>query len=160
MLASFQRACDELYARWAAVTTSEWQRRLVEPRGNADLGSPSLYELAVLRLTETDVHGVDLGLGLSDWSDELNEAGLPMRVGRLRLRSVPVDASGSWRLNTHEGESYGVTVGNGAVSTDTRLGAAAITGTRRDLFALLMGRAFLGEVRGPVDAFREVFPGP
>ena len=160
VLDSFERACDELYALWETLTPSQWEQRLIEPDDNRDLGSPSMYELAILRLTETDVHGIDFELGLSDWSDELSHAGLPFRIGRLRLRTVPAGATGAWRLQTHEGESYGVTVSNGLISLDTRLGAATISGSRRDLFALLMGRSFVGDVAGPVESFREMFPGP
>jgi len=157
---SFARAMGELVALWAPLQPREWERRVIEPADNVDLSPLTLYQLAVLRLTETDVHAVDFGVGLADWTRELAEAGLPFRVSRLQLRSVPVDAKGAWRLNTTEGESYGVAVADGRVSTDTRLGAATIAGSRRDLFALLMGRPFTGPVDGPVEAFQEMFPGP
>ena len=157
---SFARASGELYAFWDTLSETDFNKQIKEPRDNVDLSPLNLYGLAVLRLTETDVHAIDFDLGLPDWSDELSEAGIPFRVGRLRLRPLPAGASGAWRLETTVGESYGAAVTDGVFNTDTRLGAATIRGTRRDIFALLMGRPFAGDVSGPVADFQAVFGGP
>ena len=61
----------------------DWDRVLVEPGDQVDLGPQTIEQLAILRLTEVDVHAVDMNIGITRWSDTFAEVGLPLRVARL-----------------------------------------------------------------------------
>lgn len=88
-----------------------------EPEDNPDIGPITLLQLAILRLTEVEVHGTDLDLGLSDWSDPFIDAALPMRIAWLPRRHTPSQApSGSWNLVATDGPSFNVAVSQGVVS--------------------------------------------
>ena len=108
-------ALDEL---WAQIPPEAWDGTTVcEPEDNPDIGPITLLQLAILRLTEVEVHGTDLDLGLSDWSDPFIDAALPMRIAWLPQRHTPSQApSGSWNLVATDGPSFNVAVSQGVVS--------------------------------------------
>ena len=159
---------------WGARADSEWARMLSEPADNADLGPIELGRLPSLRLTEVEVHGSDLGLGLRDWSDTFVRASLPMRIAWLNVRranhrAFDADLEGSWLLAASDGPAYAVAVQGPAVQAGaaerSTVATATIEGTSRDLLALLLGRPARHElhVRGDQafgERFARAFPGP
>jgi maleylpyruvate isomerase len=174
VVASLARRSAELDALWSGLTDEQWRLDVVEPPDNPDLGPLPLTRLPLLRLTEVEVHGSDLDLGLDDWSPVFVESALTFRLDRLnarrpRGRDRPDDTEGSWLLVATDGPTYLVTVEGPAVSsrpaTPTTSADAVIEASSRDLLALLLGRPLLRPARcsGNDDlaaAFRLVFPGP
>lgn len=159
---------------WASLSASGWATAITEPAGNRDLGPVPIARLALARLTEVDVHGVDLGIGFPDWSDTLIKVALPTRLAWLPTRRSnhrPVDASvqGSWRLLAQDFDWIVTVDADQVTSLPARNGAvgvrATIRGDRRDLLALLLGRppreqlSYDGDVEFAA-AFARAFPGP
>ena len=171
---SLARESAELQIAWRALEASQWALVLREPRGSSDLGPLALNRLPRLRLTEVEVHGSDLGVGLDDWSDTFVNTALPFRLEwlntrRTNNREVDGDVEGSWLLRARDGPTYFVSVENGHVeSHPASSGSAAravIEASSRDLLALLLGRRARAPltVSGDEDfarAFTRAFPGP
>lgn len=141
---------------------------------NPDLGTVPLARLALARLTEVDVHATDLGIEAPDWSPLLVDVGLTTRLGwlstrRTNHRAFDRSLSGPWLLEATDGPRWFVTVnGDRVVSRPASADdepRAVISGSSRDLFALLLGRARRGPLRlsGDVafdELFEKAFPGP
>jgi maleylpyruvate isomerase len=159
---------------WASLDTDAWALTVAEPEHNVDLGSVPLARLALLRLTEVDLHGVDLGVGFADWSDTLIDIALPTRLGwlparRTNHRDSDRSLQGTWLLAA-EGFRWLVSVDgdrvrSGAAGTAPERPRASIAGTRRDLLALVLGRPRQHPLRLEGDtafaaAFERAFPGP
>ena len=70
-LAAHSARLDQM---WSAVGPEHWNHAVVEPSDNPDLGLIPLSRLPLLRLTEVEVHGSDLALGLGDWSTTFVDA--------------------------------------------------------------------------------------
>jgi hypothetical protein len=133
-----------------------------------------LARLALLRLTEVEVHGSDLTLGLDDWSETFVDAALPFRVQwlntrRANHRAYDGDARGSWLLRSTDGPDYVVAVDGLQVEarvTETPIDArATVVASSRDLLALLLGRPTRRPLRWTGDVefgnrFSSAFPGP
>jgi uncharacterized protein (TIGR03083 family) len=158
---------------WRDLTPADWATKVVEPKDNVDLGPCTLSVLALLRLTEVEVHGTDLDVGLDDWSDEFIATALPARVQWLetrRSRDAARDLSiRSWLLRATDGPAYLVLLDGDDVHTEraepTEKATAIIEGTSRDLLALLLGRPMRGRLRtrGNIEiasSFTRAFPGP
>lgn len=178
VVASLAAESQQLQARWEALVGEEWTTPVREPAANADLGTSPLTRLALLRLTEVEVHGSDLGVGLPAWSDTFVDLALPFRLWWLAVRRPPGGAegvSGAWTFQaTDHALSAHVTLHEGvaecAFSVDPPAPAsddrqAVIRGSRRDLLALLLGRELDRrlEIDGDRDhaaAFKRAFPGP
>ncbi len=172
--ASLAHHSEELHRLWSSLDSDRWRSQVIEPAGNADLGSVPLAQLPVLRLTEVEVHGSDLGLGLADWSDLFVRTALPTRLDWLNVRRTnhrPFDADlqGAWLLAATDGPSYRVAVRSTEVESAPAAPAtparAVIEATSRDLLALLLGRPLLRSPRITGDAafgeaFSDAFPGP
>jgi hypothetical protein len=171
---SFRRLSTELDQVWSAPDNGAWDLEVAEPEGNPDLGILRLSGLPLLRLTELEVHGFDLDLGLDDWSDLLVSTALPTRLRRLSVRRTnhhefDHTLEGSWLLVAIDGPTFMVSVSGDVVEAhpaDPKSKATAvIEATRRDLLALLLGRPFIEapHIRGDVEfgeAFPAAFPGP
>ena len=141
-------ALDEL---WAHIPAEAWETTTIhEPEDNPEIGSITLMQLAILRLTEVEVHGTDLDLGLSDWSDTFIDAALPMRIAWLPRQHFPSQASsGSWNLVATDGPSFNVAVSQGEVSASQSAHDAAdatISGSKADLLGFLLGRVAIAEL--------------
>ena len=163
VVASLAHHAAELDRRWSALDDERWRLVVTEPAGNADLGPQRLDDLAVLRLTEVEVHGTDLGLGLPDWSDTLVAAALPLRLRRLERRPFPTGIEASWLLAATDGPAHVVAIGGGRVRTGPAAGASAgclVEGTTRELLALLLGRPRWPAPTGAAASFARAFPGP
>jgi maleylpyruvate isomerase len=175
VVSGLARSSGMLARQWRAMTDGEWQRTVREPEANPDLGSVTLYALLVLRLTEVEVHGLDLDLGLGDWSDTFIGAALPFRLGWLSSRranhqDVDEELHGSWLIDASGGPTYLVTVGEDGVvdAQPSPSGVPArsrISGSARDVLALLLGRTMTAplSITGDVAfgrAFSRAFPGP
>lgn len=171
---SLRRLSTELDQVWNHLDDRAWGQKIIEPDGNPDLGTVQVSALPLLRLTEVEVHGSDLDIGLDDWSDLFVKAALPSRLGRLSVRRTnhrEFDQSlqGTWLLIATDGPAYSVSVRGDTVESKpadpTALATAAIEGSSRDLLALLLGRPFADSTRitGDVQfgqAFSAAFPGP
>jgi hypothetical protein len=162
-----------LHESWSDLSAHQWQTDVLEPADNPDYGSVSISVLPLLRLTEVEVHGSDLDLGLSEWSDTFVEVALPTRIAWLAIRRrdprlYDHDVQGSWLLATIGGPRWLVAVSGEEVETrpagpdDTA--DSVIEGSGRDLLAMLLGRS-----GGHLDAtgdtefagsFKRAFPGP
>jgi hypothetical protein len=164
-------ALDETLA-----TVTDWSLMSREPEGVSDLGAMPIERLAILRLTEVEVHGTDMDIGVDRWSDTFVDAALSMRFDRLALRlsnsPVPTDRpNGTWLLRSTEGDAWLVSSSADGVmsrpATPDEPANGLIEATRRDLLALLLGRSFEGVVNygGDDDGafarrFKDAFPGP
>jgi len=163
-----------LHQVWEALGTAAWELTVREPADNPDLGAIPLAQLPLSRLTELEVHGTDLDLGLTDWSDLFVRAALPSRLeGLMRRRTNHREfdgaLQGSWLLRTTDGPSFVVSVTGSDVRTvpanETSVATAVLEGSSRDLLALVLGRPAQGRlVRGGdlgfAAAFPRAFPGP
>lgn len=171
---SLASLCEELDQEWFSVSPASWDLEVVEPPGNPDLGPISLHRLPLLRLTEVEVHGTDLGLDLGGWSQVFISAVLPMRLEWLNIRrsnhrAFAEELEGSWLLMATDGPTYRVSVKgpkveSRAANPDTQV-RAVIETTSRDLLALLLGRTFHSPpvIRGDIEfgrSFSRAFPGP
>lgn len=125
-----------------------WGITVREPVDNTDLGPAPLARLALARLTEVDVHGVDLGIGARDWSNTLIDIALPTRLAwlptrRTNHRDVDASVQGSWLLVAPDLRWILSVTGDqvrSAPAAPTDQARATIKGARRDLLALLLGR--------------------
>ena len=174
VVASLASRSEELHALWAALAPDEWGRRIAEPDDGQDLGPLTLAQLSLLRLTEVEVHGGDVGLGLGEWSPLFVEVALPFRLEwlnrrRANHRGVDTTLQGSWLLVALEGPTYLVSVSGASVrsapASPTSPASATITGTKRDLLALLLGPTTGNELQISGDvrfgrAWQRAFPGP
>lgn len=166
-------ASERLARRWRELTDLEWAVELRE----AKLGWMRLTRLVALRLTEVEVHSVDLALdGLTHWSDPFVEISLPLRVAWLpaHARSLPhADRSinGRWLLRTTTGTTWLVSASGGLSSAGLKVGITedsvdcVIEGTERELLGLLLGRVPVEALRLSGDqtlarSFKAAFPGP
>ncbi len=163
-----------LNRRWSELSSHDWDRTLVEPEDNVDLGPVPLRSLAILRLTEVEVHGTDLALGLDDWSEAFVAVALPMRLHWLAKRRSNHRATGDsidgiWRIAADDGPSVLVRSIDGRVDvsdeSETPPDAAIIEASGRDLLGFLLGRADASRLRfaGNRDTaarFTEAFPPP
>ena len=154
-----------------------WDLAVVEPPDKPDLGTVDLGRLLMLRLTEVEVHGLDLGLDLPDWSALFVREALPMRLAwlntrRTNHRAFDANLEGSWLLVVTDGPdrpAYQVSViGNQVTSRSASPDSparAVIAASCRDLLALLLGRPFAQSPQCSGDtafggAFADAFPGP
>lgn len=165
---------EQLYDAWSGLTPVDWPVPAREPAGNVDLGQMTLVRLALLRLSEVEVHGSDLGLGLDDWSELFVQASLPFRLDwlnnrRADHRAFEAGLEGSWLLTASDGPTYLVSVRDAEVASrpayPTTPADAVISGTSRDLLSLLLGRSTpeAGQISGDVafgERFSAAFPGP
>ncbi|MGD0313940.1 MAG: maleylpyruvate isomerase family mycothiol-dependent enzyme [Acidimicrobiales bacterium] len=171
---SLARLGGELDRLWRSIDDGAWNVELREPEDNPDLGTVPLSGLALLRLTEVEVHGSDLNVGLDDWSDSFVGAALPTRLGRLGVRRTnhrqfDDTLNGSWLLVAVDGPTYKVSVYGRTVESHpadpSSSATAVIEATSRDLLALLLGRSLQHPLRigGNLEfgrAFSAAFPGP
>jgi uncharacterized protein (TIGR03083 family) len=171
---SLALAGDRLHDAWAPLSAAQWQTVIEEPAGNPDLGPVTVARLALLRLTEVEVHGTDLDLGLDDWSEVFVAHALPIRLGwlatrRSNHRRIESTIDGSWLLVPDDGPGTVVSVRGPQVTVEaahaTTVADAVIEGRSRDLLALLLGRPTAQDLKISGDvrlgrAFREAFPGP
>lgn len=173
VVGSLSQVSDQLAETWRPLAATDWRREVREPDDNRDLGPLELARLPLLRLTEVEVHGTDLDLGLPDWSGVFVRTALAFRVQwlntrRANHRAFDEDLAGSWVLAAVDGPSHEVIVDGEAVETqvvDHDDADAVIRGSSRDLLALLLGRPTLEPLtfEGDPDfaaAFTRAFPGP
>lgn len=164
-----------LHTTWGALDASQWERTVTEPDDNRDLGSLPVSVVPLLRLTEVEVHGSDLDVGLDEWSTTFVSEALPFRLGwlnsrRSNHRAVDDAVVGSWLLRASDGPTFLVSArANGAVESRPANGdtpaTAIIDGTGRDLLALLLGRPLQATLAISGDeefgaSFGRAFPGP
>ena len=174
VVASLARRSADLDALWSVLTEEQWLLETDEPPDNPDLGALPLARLALLRLTEVEVHGGDLQLGLDDWSQVFVESALAFRLDWLNTRrpgrrDPDGGTDGSWLLLATDGPTYLVTTTGTSLSSrparPTTPADAVIEASSRDLLALLLGRPLLQPARCSGDAdlaagFSHAFPGP
>lgn len=163
-----------LHAAWAALDAAQWECTVTEPEGNRDLGALRVAVVPLLRLTEVEVHGSDLDVGLADWSDTFVSAALPFRLDwlntrRANHRDVDTAIAGTWLLRATDGPTYLVSVDGARVESrpagDDAPATAVIEAASRDLLALLLGRPLRTplKISGDRDfgaSFSRAFPGP
>jgi uncharacterized protein (TIGR03083 family) len=164
---------DRLAQQWRKLSETDWETELREPR----LGRMRLTRLVALRLTEVEVHGVDLGLDRhTQWSDRFVELCLPLRIAWLpnHSRAQPTadrSVNGRWLLRADSGRSWLVSAAGGLASAgpkDDMADAAAdciITGSERDLLGLVLGRLpatalYIAGDETLALNFEAAFPGP
>jgi uncharacterized protein (TIGR03083 family) len=175
VVASLKQRCDELQELWSGLSAADWETEVTEPPDRRDLGPLSLRRLLLLRLTEVEVHGSDLGVdGLRPWSNEFVGSVLPFRLdwlNQLRTNRTAIDRSvqGTWLLATTDGPCALVSVAGDTVTSHTSVPVAVADATlrcsSRDLLALLLGRPTNAPLEwvGNTDLgaqFKAAFPGP
>jgi hypothetical protein len=171
---SFALLSDGIDEEWSAIELAAWDVEVVEPKGNSDLGPIRLGRLPLLRLTEVEVHGTDLGLNLGDWSELFISTVLPMRLEWLNIRranhrAFDTELEGSWLLVANDGPTYRVSVDGTKVesrpASPQSRARAVIESNSRDLLALLLGRPLNSPpvIMGDIvfgQSFSLAFPGP
>lgn len=174
VIESLEAESARLLDLWNRMTHNEWQTVVHEPEDNPDLGPLPVSNIPLLRLTEIEVHGTDLDVGTTDWSELFVDRVLPLRLDwlnrrRTNHRSFDGRIHGQWLLRSPDGFAWSVAVEEGQVSSraarDDDMSTATINGTKRDLLALLLGRPCLHELTYDRDAnfgrrFSDAFPGP
>ena len=165
LVASLDHETTMLDDLWQSLSIQDWQRRIDEP----DHRAMPLSKLLVLRLTETEVHGSDLGFAALDaWDELFVEVTLPLRLAWLDRPDTDHSVVGSWMLSDAAEQWLVVAEDGGArayhADADTRADCR-LTASRRDLLAFLLGRPTAGpmELSGDMDlanAFKRAFPGP
>jgi hypothetical protein len=159
---------------WHAVPWERWGKPFTE----TELGTAQFGRLVGLRLTEVEVHHSDLavGFGPRDWSRELTQTCLPLRLASLaRYRRRP-DADqtidGTWALVCDDldrrwrvrADLADVAIVDFEPANRDDAGVV-LRGTATDLTALLLGRqdpamlAVSGDT-ARARAFKRAFPGP
>jgi uncharacterized protein (TIGR03083 family) len=173
VLASLGEESTWLHETWSQLTVSDWSTVIEEPLGSHDLGSTTISQIALLRLTEVEVHGSDLGIGLGDWSDVFVATALPTRIGwlatrRSNHRAIDPAVQGSWLFVSEIGcwrvEVRGSEVSSGPAEPTDRADCE-MHAPARDLLATLLGRPTRDpiSIHGNADlaqAFGRAFPGP
>ena len=174
VVASLRLLSERLDGAWTRLDGDAWALEVIEPEDNPDLGTITMAMLPLLRLTEVDVHGSDLGLGLDDWSDLFVHTALPIRLEwlnrrRVNHRAYDAEVEGAWLLIATDGPTTLVTVRGHTVealpASSTTPARSTVEGSSRDLLALLLGRAPSQPLRLTGDAafarsFGSAFPGP
>lgn len=167
LVESLESTADDLSAGWQRLSASDWDLSVTD----RDHGEVALSRFLALRLTEVEVHSVDLGLpGLDGWSETFVETLLPLRFGWLGSARHRGDAdhnlNGSWILTDRETAWLVQASGDDAVAGEVATARSAdcrLIGTRRDLLALLLGRPAEVERLGLPElahGFKAAFPGP
>lgn len=155
---------------WTDLRPDDWSVA-VRPDDSEDPRDLTVHDLLVLRVTELEVHGTDLAVGLEDWTAGFVAAALPFRLRGMDGRWPAEPVSGSWVLApeghdpwvVHQREAAATAhavVGDTAPPVDARIGGAP-----RDVLALLLGRHDWSRltVEGSTAAaerFTTAFPGP
>ncbi len=111
MIAAFAQESQRLVEAWNRVDDPQWKTKVQEPADNVDLGPINLWILALLRLTEVEVHGHDLDLGLSPWSETFVNTALPMRLRWLPTRrsnhqDPQQSVDGKWVIAATDGRRF------------------------------------------------------
>ena len=172
---SLAKQSAELVDVWAGISVNEWERPVVESRDVGELRRMPLTigDLALLRLTEVEVHGTDLAMGLSRWSTEFVQAALPRRISWLGRRAPPkldesADFPMTWLLAATDGPSYLVRIDNARQTTAHVASVEAtaqhrIQGPNCDLLAVILGRSVSQELQAhasAISSIQQTFPGP
>ena len=162
-----------LLTQWRGLDREDWAR----PLSGEAVGPMASSRLLALRLTELEVHHVDLDTGypIGSWPAGFVAACLPLRIAWLgpHHRSRPeadLEVRGRWLLRAADLERAWVVEASGptarcrATAPDERADAV-LTGAAADLLAFLLGRAPSRalELAGDEDlarAFKRAFPGP
>lgn len=175
VLEDWRDAAIDLDNICSRLQASDWTLAVSEPLHNPDLGTIPLARLALARLTEVDVHGTDLDIGVPDWSPTLVEVALATRLSwisarRTNHRAFDRTITGSWLLIATDGPRWLITVEGERVSSrpaadDDEDATATICGSSRDLLALLLGRPRRAVLRlsGDINfgrSFERALPGP
>ena len=108
VIAALNQESQDLVETWHGVDERQRKTKIQEPADNPDLGSINLWTLALLRLTEVEVHGHDLDLGLSRWSETFVSTALPMRLRwlptrRSNRRGTERLVDGTWAIARPDG---------------------------------------------------------
>lgn len=164
----FRAASVALARCWDGLDDRAWQASLEEAR----IGPMRLSRLVALRLTELEVHHLDVGRGywVDGWSPAFVEICLPLRLAWLGTHHRPSGAGtrpARWLFApTDRPERWLVTVAAGGhvhveVVPDDHTAGARLSAPSRDLLAFVLGRIELGDrVSLGGAAFKEAFPGP
>ena len=169
VLRSLEATSSALQRVWEDLRDDDWARPVLPVR-TEDPRDLTVDGLLVLRVTEVEVHGTDLAIGLREWSAGFVTAALPFRLRRLDGRWPAVEVERSWLLDVRGGPTWVVHLRGAAATAAPVTGPpppadATITGEPRDVVALLLGRVDWDRLvlEGDVEAarsFGEVFPGP
>jgi maleylpyruvate isomerase len=168
-----RNASVDLRTTWRELDGRQWQTTLHEDR----IGPLTLARLVAMRLTELEVHHVDLGTGyaVDSWPATFVRPCLRLRVAWLdthhrRRPDADSGIDGRWLLQaTDTGERWLVeasgstarsAVGQAGVTADV-----ALSGRSGDLLAFLLGRVAVDQLAVTGDtqlaeAFKRAFPGP
>jgi maleylpyruvate isomerase len=173
VLARLQHASAALASTWRRLKDQQWSTAMGEER----IGPMNLSRLVALRLTELEVHHVDLadGYRVSDWPAVFTRICLPLRVAWLdrhhrRRPDADRHLTGRWLLVPTDGAmSWLVTARPGQTVCQLALPEAdaevSFSGPSASLLAFLLGR----EPEPPLvihgdghlaRAFKSAFPGP
>ncbi len=140
---SFARETDLLQEVWQRVALADWSLPVFELGETASELSMDLTRLALLRLTEVEVHGTDLNAGLGPWSTVFGPAVIALAAS---LIETWPGGAGVWLLRPHQAAEQTVVV-NADGSVEGRPVRASdvpdvvVTGPPNSMVAVLFGRA-------------------
>lgn len=143
VIASFGRESELLHEVWQRVALADWSLPVFELGETASELSMDLTRLALLRLTEVEVHGTDLNAGLGPWSTVFGPAVIALTASL--IESWPGGA-GMWLLRPHQAAEQTVVVNpdGSAEGRPVQSGDVAdvvVTGPPNSMVAVLLGRA-------------------
>jgi hypothetical protein len=150
VVASLADESHTLEQAWRAASESKWSTQSSNRPTGRTSGRPRSGLLALLRLTEVEVHGTDRNIGHPNWSDSFVSTALHRRLTWLNTRranhcAADEPAHGSWPLTASEGPTFLVTTDETGAQTEpvepNVEADVTIEATSRDLLALLLGRA-------------------
>jgi hypothetical protein len=165
----------ELADAWAALSVDEWDQPVVDSHDVGEFKRTPLTigDLALLRLTEVEVHGTDLDIGLRRWSNEFVKVALPRRISWLGRRTPPrlhesAELPMTWLFAATDGPSYLVRIDETRQTTSENAPFDATTQHRIEgssvlLLAMILGRGVSPDLRAPrpaIESFQYTFPGP
>ena len=169
LLASFRAESFELIERWRTLTAEQWEMRIDE----FDHGNMPLSRLLALRLTELEVHRIDLGLGdTSSWDEVFVHHILPLRLAWLTRARARDDAdltvNGSWMMSDGDRAWFVEASGRSLDvrrATDATMAQCRIRASPHALLAFVLGRDCAEPLviegdRVLAERFKAAFPGP
>lgn len=143
---SLRYESGELDELWGQLRDEDWDRSMVPHPGDDDtVGSMSLRDLALLRLTEVMVHGSDLGLGLARWPLTFGQTVLPLRIERAQVRHAD-GFEAVVEFAATDAAARRVRFADGAALVTDEVPDLTVSAVANDLVALLLGRQPLGGV--------------
>lgn len=153
---SLRHEVAELQRTLTALDPDSMASLIAQHADNRDLGQMTISDLVRLRLTEVQVHGTDLDLGLDAWPADFGPAVMAQRVALVQRRSVIGVGSKLMLVATDAMSSSVVVTADGIEAHGNTADASVISrlvGTANAHVAMLVGRGVAAdlEIEGDIE---------